>query len=154
MAEADPLRPVDAWLATAIAALEPAARRTLLNSIARAVRKANQARITKQVGPDGTPWTPRKKDRDGRVRKKAKMMLGLRQARRMAITVTDGDATIGYAGILARIAAVHEFGEVDAVVPGDPAGPKVKYAARPMLGLAVEDIAFIRRAVLEAMEGK
>lgn len=144
----DALVQADAWLGAMLGKLSPAARRTLLRDIGRQVRKNNQNRITEQVGPDGTPWPARRKAH-GKIRSTAKMMTGLRAARRMALNVSDGEVTIGYSDTLARIAAVHQYGEVDAVEPG---GPKVKYPVRPLLGLSVEDVAYVRRAVLEAIK--
>jgi len=144
----DPLAPVDRWLTAVLEALEPAKRKTLLRDIARTLRRRNQRRITRQVGPDGERWPARKRNSHGKVRSTAKMMQGLRQARRLGLKASADGATVGYSGVTARIAEVHQYGGVDAVEPG---GPRVKYPARPLLGFTAEDLAEARSAILEAL---
>ena len=144
----DPIAALEDWLTQALAALEPGARSALFREIGRELRKRNQRRITRQTAPDGTPWSPRKRDQFGRVRKAAKMMLGLRQARRMALKATPGGLELGYSGRLAQIAAVHQFGAVDAVTEG---GAKVKYPTREILGVAPEDLAYLRERIMAAL---
>lgn len=139
---------IERWLVQALAALEPTARKTLLAEIGRELRRRNQRRIAGQVGPDGTPWAPRKRDRWGRIRKTAKMLQGLRETRRLALSATPGGMTLGYAGRNNRLASVHHFGEVDRVEAG---GPQVKYAARELLGLSAEDVALVRARILAAL---
>lgn len=138
----------DAWIEQAIRAMSPAGRKRLLRDIAREIRKRNQQRITKQVGPDGEKWTPRKPRDDGRVRGAAKMMLGFRAARRMLIDVNAEGASVGFRGQTARIARVHQEGAVDYVERG---GPRVKYPARPLLGLSNTDIAMVREKLIDAI---
>lgn len=145
----DPFAALESWLTQALAALEPAARRALFGEIGRELRKRNQKRMSRQTDPDGKPWRQRKPDNRGRVRKAAKMMQGLREARRMALKYGPGGAEIGYAGRLARIASVHHFGSVDAVTKG---GPQVKYAARGLIGAPAEDVAWVRKRILSALD--
>lgn len=45
--------------------LQPAARTKLLRTMAHDLRRSQQQRIRAQIGPDGVPWTPRKR-RSGR----------------------------------------------------------------------------------------
>ncbi len=145
---ADALADLDDWLKSAVAALAPAARKRLLRDIARDLRKRNQARITRQVAPDGEKWKPRKKSPRGKVRTAARMLIGLRAARRMRVKVKADGAEIGYEGRTARIAAVHQFGGMDAVAEG---GPRVRYPARPVLGISVGDREWIRTEVIERL---
>lgn len=145
----DPLAPVESWLTAGLAALEPAARKSLLRDIARTLRRRNQRRIGRQVGPDGESWPARKRNSHGKVRSTAKMLLGLRPVRRLGAKADANGATVGYSGVTARIAEVHQFGGVDAVEPG---GPKVKYPARPLLGFSAEDLAFVRERIMAALE--
>ncbi len=149
MAADDPLAPVERWLAQALAALEPSARKALLASIGRELRKRNQRRISRQTGPDGAPWPPRKRNGHGKVRSTANMLQGLREIRRLALSAGPGGMELGYSGRTAKIAAVHHFGEVGAV---GQEGPKVKYPARELLGLDADDIAFVRHAIMDALE--
>ncbi len=142
----DAFADLDDWLKSAVAALAPAARKTLLRDIARDLRKRNQARITRQVAPDGEKWKPRKKSPRGKVRTAAKMLIGLRAARRMRLKVKADGAEIGYEGRTARIAAVHQFGGLDAVAEG---GPRVRYPARPVLGISADDRRIIANLLVE-----
>lgn len=144
---ADALAGLDDWLRRGLkAVVSPADRRKLFRELARELRKRNQARITKQSGPDGQPWTPRKRDSQGRVRSTAKLLIGLRSARRMSLTSTATGAEVGYRGMVARLASVHHSGLADQVAPD---GPTVKYATRPLLGIADADRAMIRQRLLD-----
>lgn len=144
----DPLAPIERWLIKALAALSPEARKTALNDIGREMRKRNQKRIGKELGPDGKIWPDRKRDAMGHVRSNARMLQGLREVRRMALKATPAGMELGYSGRNGRLAAVHQHGEVDAV---EQDGPKVKYPSRPLLGLTPEDIAFVREKLFEAV---
>lgn len=146
---ADPFAALESWLTQALAALEPAARRALFGEIGRELRKRNQRRMFRQTDPEGKPWRARKRDKRGRVREAAKMMQGLREARRMALKASSGGVEIGYSGRLAAIASVHHFGSVDAVAKG---GPQVKYAARPLIGAPPEDVAWVRERIMAALD--
>lgn len=144
----DPFLPLEQWLATAMGALDPARRRQLMAEIGRELRRRNQKRMAAQTGPDGVPWAPRKRDAHGRVRKTVKMMMGLRQARNMALTATKDGMELGYAGRIGRIAEVHHLGEVDGV-ERNGSGPKVKYFARALLGAPEEDLDYVRSRILQ-----
>ncbi len=148
---ADAFSELDGWLKSALAATAPAGRKRILRDIVRELRRRNQRRMTRQTGPDGEAWEPRKRDKHGRIRTAAKMMVGLRAARRMRLQADTGGATVGYEGSTARIASVHHFGAVDAVAGG---GPKVRYPARPLLGASVGDRGWVRRWLLEQLLGK
>lgn len=137
---------IDDWLASAATALAPQQRRKVFREILRDLRKRNQQRITKQEGPDGEKWTPRKRGDEGHVRSSAKMLVGLRSARRMAIKSDSDGGTIGYRGRTARIAAVHHYGRVDEVAED---GPRVKYPARPVLGISTSDVTWIRQRLMD-----
>lgn len=146
----DPLQPVERWLTQALTNLEPARRQVLLREIGRELRRRNQRRMSRQVGPDGTKWEPRKRDRSGKIRKKKAMMLKLREDRRLALSATPDGMEMGYTGRDGRIAEVHHLGEVDEVERG---GAKVKYPARPLLGLHPDDLAFVRERLMAAIGG-
>ncbi|SDF04897.1 phage virion morphogenesis protein [Rhodospira trueperi] len=141
---------LDAWMDRALKALNTGALRGVLRDVAVAVRRRNQARMARQVAPDGTPWEPRKEQNQekGRaVRKRAAMMRGLRQSRRLRIQATGNGVVIGWRGRDGRIAALHHHGGEDRVVEGQ--ARVADYPARPLLGLAPEDQAAIRRALLQ-----
>ncbi len=142
---------IDAWLAGLLLRLEPAARKTVVRDLALTLRRRNAMRMGAQESPDGDPWEPRKpqQDRHGQVRRAGKMMRGLRRLRRMPITVQGDDAELGFRGRDRRIAAVHHFGGVDDVVDGVEAD----YPARPLLGIADEDLAVVRERLLAHLTG-
>ena len=141
---ADAFAEIDAWMKSLLAATAPAARKRLLRELARELRKRNQARMARQTGPDGAKWEPRKRNSRGKVRDTAKMMVGLRAARRLRIGVTADGAEIGWRGRTARIAAVHHFGGVDAVAED---GPRTRYPARELLGISAADRSKIRNSL-------
>lgn len=142
------LAQVERWLQHAIAALEPTARRALFRDILTELRRRQQKRIAAETAPDGQKWAPRKRDREGRVRKLVKLLQGMRRARALVVQARADGGTLGYSGRAGRIAATHHLGQVDAVAPG---GPRVKYAARALLGLTDDDKAMIRERVLAAV---
>lgn len=157
MSDADPLAQLDRWLVQALEQLGPARRKAVLTEIGRELRKRNQRRIAAQSGPDGEAWEPRKPDRHGnlrktetgKVRRTARMLLGLREARRMVLTATPAGMELGYSGRNARLAEVHHYGQVDAV---DKAGKiQTKYPARPLLGLAPEDVAWVEQRLAQLL---
>lgn len=143
---ADPFDKLDGFLVSALNALSPVARKTLFRVLAQEMRKRNQARMTKQTGPDGEKWEPRQRDREGNVRKKAKMLIGLRATRRLMVQANADGGSVSYRGSTARIAAVHHNGLADQVAPG---GPRVTYPARPLLGFSNPDIAWLRDRLME-----
>ena len=57
-------------------ALPPQKRATLLKRVAKNIATVSKSNITKQQTPDGKKWAKRKK---GRVKRKAKMLMGLRK---------------------------------------------------------------------------
>ncbi len=139
---------LDDWLRSALAILEPRVRTTLFRKIGLELRRRNRARIANQVGANNTPWKPRKLDGRGRVRSTAKMLQGFRDLRRMALNSDASGFSLGFGGFGARLAEVHHFGLVDSVQPG---GPRVKYAARPLIDLPDDDVAYVRQALIDEL---
>ncbi|MBF0169315.1 MAG: phage virion morphogenesis protein [Alphaproteobacteria bacterium] len=149
MMDPDPLAPLEGWLTATLAELSPPKRTQILRRLGRELRKRNQQRIGRQVGPDGKPWAPRKRDLSGKVRRTAAMMQKLRDDRRMMLTAGPGGVEIGWSGITGRIASVHHTGDVDEVWRG---GANVKYPARELLGLSDDDLDFVKRFILDAAD--
>ncbi|MFP6562375.1 phage virion morphogenesis protein [Paraburkholderia sp. B3] len=151
----DELQAVERWAGSLLAQLAPAARRKVMLDIARELRRSQQARIAAQQDPDGTAYTPRKvkaqkggkrlRGKRGRI-KRAAMFAKLRTARYMQVEATPTGLAIGFAGRVARIARVHQLGELDRV---SPAGPEVRYAARVLLGFTDADRELIRDRLLK-----
>jgi len=134
------------WMTTAIESLSPASQKKLARRIGIIVRRSNQKNITKQQGPNGEKWAPRKsRSRHGQVAKKRKMMMGLRKARRMRIDVNSEGVRIGFRGRNAQIAAVHQYGERDQVAQD---GPTIEYPVRPVLGFSDDLLSEIEDEIL------
>mgnify|MGYP000616235956 CR=1 FL=1 len=144
------LKTFDGWVEGIITSLSPARRRSLFRGIAKDLRQSNQRRITKQTDPDGNAWEPRKSENGdsgtGQIRKKKKMMMGLRTARRMKLTSDADGAETGFTGRNARIAMVHHLGGMDLVDPESTT--KIRYPVRQLLGLNQQDHSLIRDRVL------
>jgi phage virion morphogenesis protein len=161
----DDLIQLEHWAGALLARLEPPARRRLTRAIALDLRRRQQQRIAAQRNPDGSPFAPRKRQADpprrkpghglrsksGRVRKKAAAMFQrLRTARFLRPQSDAAQAAVGFAGRVARIARVHQYGERDRV---SPRGPVVQYPARRLLGLSAADIEHIRQTLLDHLRG-
>ena len=138
---------IESWAGHLLAKLEAPARRAALRDIARELRRSQQARIAQQMNPDGTAYEARKprakkhlRDKAGRIRRKA-MFAKLRQARYLRSESDAMGLAIGFAGRIARVARVHQFGERARVAPG---GPEYKYPARVLLGFSDSDREIIR----------
>lgn len=141
----------ESWAGHLLAKLEAPARRAVLRDIARELRRSQQTHIAQQKNPDGTAYEARKprakkhlRDRAGRIRRRA-MFAKLRQARYLRAESDAASLAIGFAGRIARVARVHQFGERARVAPG---GPEYQYPARVLLGFADEDREMIRNALL------
>lgn len=149
---AEGLDELDAWATTLLASLEPRERTSLLQRIGRDLRKANAKRITRQIGPDGKRWAPRKKRKrtSGGPRQRAKMLLGLRKARHMKVRASTGGVSVGFDGPAARIARVHHYGLRERLKGSNgKAGPLVRFSQRQLLGLAAADRDAIQSELLD-----
>ncbi len=132
--------------------LSDAERRKLEMSIARKLRASQKKRITKQQNPEGSPFVPRKKRlRDKKNKIKNKMFNVIKNAKYMRMERTAQGMAIGFAGRIAFIARVHQFGLVDKV---DRDGPSVKYDSRELLGFTEAEIQMIESDVLEYVVAK
>lgn len=137
----------ESWARHLLAKLEAPARRAALRDIARELRRSQQARIAQQTNPDGTAYEARKprqkkhlRDKAGRIKRKA-MFAKLRQARYLRAESDTMGLAIGFAGRIARVARVHQFGQRERVAPN---GPEYKYPARLLLGFTNADREIIR----------
>ncbi|HDG1685931.1 TPA: phage virion morphogenesis protein [Kluyvera cryocrescens] len=78
---------------------------------------------------------------------KAPMFVKLRTARFMKVKASSEGAEVGYSGMAARIARIHQYGLREQVGPGAFA----KYAPRVLLGISKADEALIRSAVINSL---
>jgi phage virion morphogenesis protein len=142
------LRALDDWLAPLLANIGPSARRRLARDLARDLRRQQQQRITAQLNPDGSRFEARKatlRDRKGKIRRGA-MFAKIRTTAHLRIDATPDQASVGFAGRVARIASVHQLGLRDRVRPG---GPEVQYAQRRLLGLTETQRESVRDRILQ-----
>ena len=140
------------YLGTMLSQLSDAERRKLEINIARKLRASQKKRITRQQNPDGSAYVPRKNRlRDKKNKIKNKMFNVIKNAKYMRMERTPQGVAVGFAGRIAFIARVHQFGLKDKV---DRDGPTVKYASRELLGFTEEEIKMIETDVLNHLATK
>jgi len=140
----------DSRLAALIAELSPQSRKAMAATIAKRLRKHQQERINRQVGPDGQPYTPRRaqplRRKKGRI--KRDMFSKLRTNKYMKALSTGNDAVVEFTGQVQRMAKVHQYGLRDR--PSVRA-KEMQYPARPLLGLDAEDIKIVEDELLKCI---
>lgn len=136
---------LDTWLADIFERVSPPRRRQIAAELARALRRANAARIAANVEPGGSAMEPRKprqarrgKDKQDRVAKRGKMFPRLKLARNMKTEATPDSAKLEFRHQVVRTANVHHFGLRDRVARFRGAA-EVRYPERPLFGFAPED---------------
>lgn len=140
------------YLGTMLSQLSDTERRKLEMNIARKLRASQKKRITSQQNPDGSAYVPRKNRlRDKKNKIKNKMFNVIKNAKYMRMERTPQGVAVGFAGRIAFIARVHQFGLKDKV---DRDGPTVKYASRELLGFTAEEIQMIETDVLNHLAAK
>lgn len=148
----DDLDALEDWIGPLIERLQPAERRKLARDIARELRKRQAARIKAQKNPDGTPFAPRKpqaREQAGAIRRGV-MFTKIRRAKYLKGRGMADAASVGFAGRVARIARVHQYGLRDNV---DRNGPWHDYPERRLLGYSDADRALVRDMVLDRIGG-
>lgn len=146
----DDLTALEDWATALLAKIAPAGRRKVAQAIATALRTGQQQRIAAQREPDGAPFVPRKPRKDlrgkaGRVKRQA-MFVKLRTRKWLKTRATPEAAEVGFEGRAARIAGVHQRGDMDAVTPG---GKRVRYPRRRLLGFTEGDRIAIRDRLID-----
>ncbi|ANR79974.1 phage virion morphogenesis protein [Kosakonia sacchari] len=143
----DEFKPFDDKLAGLLAALSPAGRRRLTVDIAKKLRQRQQQRIKSQKAPDGTAYTPRKRQplraKKGRI--KREMFAKLRTNHYMKASGNDSAAVVEFTGKVQRIARVHQLGLKDK--PGRNSA-EVQYPARQLIGFDKVSIQMIKDEIL------
>lgn len=135
-------------------AMSPSERRKMLRALALDLRRSQQQRIGRQQNPDGSPFTPRRpkaqskaRAKAGRIRRrKGRMFAKLKLARYMKASADANHAETGFSGRAAGIARVHQLGLVDRV---SRRGPRVRYAARRLLGFTADDRDHVRDTLVQ-----
>lgn len=146
------LTPFEQRLEALIASLSPAGRRRLAVDIAKEIRQRQQQRIKSQTAPDGSAYTPRKrqpiKGKKGRV--KREMFAKLRTTRYMKASGDDSVAAVEFTGKVQRIARVHQSGLKDK--PGRDS-PAVQYPERQLLGFSDDDQQLVESIIIRHLAG-
>ncbi|MBM6608685.1 phage virion morphogenesis protein [Enterobacteriaceae bacterium RIT814] len=146
------LSPFEKRLEALIASLSPAGRRRMTVDIARAMRQRQQQRIKSQTAPDGSAYTPRKrqpiKGKKGRI--KREMFAKLRTSRYMKASGDDSSAAVEFTGKVQRIARVHQSGLKDK--PGRDS-PAVQYPERQLLGFSDDDQQLVESIIIRYLAG-
>jgi len=146
------LSPFEKRLEALIASLSPAGRRRMTVDIARAMRQRQQQRIKSQTAPDGSAYTPRKrqpiKGKKGRI--KREMFAKLRTSRYMKASGDDSSAAVEFTGKVQRIARVHQSGLKDK--PGRDS-PAVQYPERQLLGFSDNDQQLVESMIIKYLAG-
>ncbi|MGW8201901.1 phage virion morphogenesis protein [Sphingomonas bisphenolicum] len=146
---AEDLAELERWLSRIQAGLVPAKRRAASLKLGQALRRANLLRISANVEPDGGAMEKRKASSNerGGVRQKAgsRMFRRLRLAKAWKIDAdADGVEIAPASASIDRVAAVHQFGEMDRVGRlRDGRTIRAKYPERRLLGLSQDDRALI-----------
>lgn len=151
----DDLHALEAWAGALLAKLAPAQRRAINHKVAIDLRRSQAQRIKAQQGPDGTPYTARKKRKEfkgkkGRIkRQKAAMFAKIRTSKYLKVRADPGQLTVGFLGKVMHVARVHHEGLTDSV---SKKGPKYSYPARPLLGFSEANRTLIRESLLRHLE--
>ncbi len=155
------LQLIERWAQVFLHRLQPIARRRLIREIAYLIRRSQQQRIAEQLNPDGSAFAPRKpriridrkvqrlRSQSGKVAQRV-MFIKLRRARWLKVASDAQGFEIGFRGPAARIAQVHQFGQVDRVAVG---GVKYPYPVRQLLGLTEEERGLIRDRLVSTLAG-
>lgn len=146
---------VERWAGAILAKTNAPQRKALARSIAMELRRSQQRRIAAAMAPDGSPYAarrPRPKDRVKDLRKRrAAMFSKLRTAKWLRVQASAAAAEVGFYGRVARLARVHQEGDVDRPEPGQRA---VRYARRVLLGFTDADRSMIRDKLLAHLDGR
>lgn len=128
-----------AWLKRIDEQLDDNGKRQLNQRIATKLKQQWSRRIRSQIDPSGAGFVPRKvKSRRFRT-KQNRIKTGamfIRAAGMLKTAYSSHHAEIGFAGRLAQIMAVHQYGQVAKPSPNVRA---VQYAKRETVGFSSED---------------
>jgi len=144
------LEALETWLSPLLQKLDGRGRAQLARKAAQQLRRSQQQRIRAQVNPDGSAYVPRKprdlRGKKGRI--KGRMFEKLKMARYLKARGTPQEVVIGFAGRVARIARIHQFGLTEHV---SPRSFKVRYAKREIIGLSSNEIEKLRENLISHM---
>ena len=119
--------------------MSPGERAKISRTIGREVRNSQKQRITSQQNTDGSSYASRKKRLRDRIKGKVrnKMFSKIKSLTYLKVMSNADSIDIGFAGRIARIARVHQYGLRDRA---DKNAPSVQYAKRELLGLTEKEM--------------
>ena len=127
MTRVDDLAGLETWAASLLADIEPGARARLARKVATDLRRSQQRRIAAQRNPDGSPYVPRKREplrgKSGRI-KRGIMFKRLRGGSYLRTRSDASQVSVEFTGRTARIARVHQFGQVGDELIGEWDDPR------------------------------
>jgi len=154
------LEDLETWAAPLLAKLSTAEVKRLTHAIAKDLRASQGKRIAQQRNPDGTAYTPRKRQgqnapgslraKKGQIKARLAMFAKLKTARYLKTKADAAGAEVGFTGRVARIAAVHQWGLRDKV---EAHGPEVQYPARELLGFTPAELDHIQDLLMQHLAG-
>ncbi len=163
MTDAADFAPLECWLDTMMARLTPARRVQLARKVGQTLRQINAARVAANVTPDGQTMTarkprpPRKTKKGKRLadrQRKSRMFARIEMAKNMRVTPGADQVALSFNPRIAATAAVHHFGLEDAVDRRIPNSIRVRYPARPLLGIGQGDETIIMAEVMAWIAGQ
>ena len=125
------------WLQRIDTQLDDGQKQALMRRIATRLRQQWSQRIRSQVDPSGAGFIPRKaKGRKFRSKRVKTGAMFTKTPRLLKTAYSTSHAEIGFAGRMAAIMAVHQYGQV---ARPSPTVRPVQYAVRETVGFSAED---------------
>lgn len=125
------------WLRRIDSQLDDGQKQVLMRRIATRIKQQWSQRIRSQIDPSGAGFVPRKaKPRKFRGKRVKTGAMFTKAHRQLKTAYSSHHAEIGFAGRLAAIMAVHQYGQVAKPSPNARA---VQYAVRETVGFSPED---------------
>ncbi len=134
------------WLQRIDTQLDDGQKQALMRRITTRLKQQWSQRIRSQVDPSGAGFIPRKaKGRKFRGKRVKTGAMFTRASRMLKTAYSTHHAEIGFAGRMAQIMAVHQYGQV---ARPSPTVRPVQYAVRETVGFSSED----EQLILEEFE--
>lgn len=125
------------WLRRIDSQLDDGQKQALMRRITTRIKQQWSQRIRSQIDPSGAGFVPRKaKPRKFRGKRVKTGAMFTKAHRQLKTAYSSHHAEIGFAGRLATIMAVHQYGQVAKPSPNARA---VQYAVRETVGFSSED---------------
>ena len=125
------------WLQRIDTQLDDGQKQALMRRISTRLRQQWSQRIRSQVDPSGAGFIPRKaKGRKFRSKRVKTGAMFTKTPRLLKTAYSTSHAEIGFAGRMAAIMAVHQYGQV---ARPSPTVRPVQYAVRETVGFSSED---------------